>query len=76
VSARLLPRLLKMPPRTKLMCRQGLRVRTRPLATSSQNSPEGQFGCKAVPKDGDDPPDFILNGGDQVGTAPTTTHLE
>jgi hypothetical protein len=65
----------------------------RPLATSSQISPEGRFGCKAgskcpnqtmnhrvafrhsqparAAKIDDDPPDFILNGGDQVGTAPT-----
>src|SRR5436190_24342007 len=67
----------------------------RPLATSSQNSPEGQVGCKAgskcpreamnhrvrcrhsqtvrAAKIDDDPPDFILNGGDQVGRALTTT---
>jgi hypothetical protein len=70
----------------------------RHLATSSQNSPEGQFGCKTeskcphetmnhrvaygrsqpvrAPNLGDDPPDFILNGDDQVGPAPTTTHME
>jgi len=70
----------------------------RPLAASSQENAEGQFGCKAeskcphetmnhriaygrsqpvrAPKVDDDPPDFILNGGDQVGTAPTTTHME
>jgi hypothetical protein len=24
----------------------------------------------------DDPPDFILNGGDPVGTSPTTTRME
>ena len=61
--------------------------------TSSQNSPESQFGCKPASKCphetmnhrvshhrsqpvraakiDDDPPDFILNGGDGVGTAPT-----